>query len=89
VKRHRVDPFSLVTGLLFGFLALFFLVGDHTASDLAWPWAAVVPLMVIGLAALFAGLRRAVADRGPVAAAEPESDTDPETVTIVDDRPVN
>ena len=61
MKRHRLDPISLVAGLLFAFLSLFFLFGDHTTNDLAWPWAAVVPLMAVGLAAVLVGLRRALA----------------------------
>jgi peptidoglycan/LPS O-acetylase OafA/YrhL len=75
VKRHAMDPFSLVAGLLFGFFAMFFLVGDHSATDLTWPWAAIVPLMALGLLAVMVGLRRALV-RGD--AGEPATDGEPE-----------
>ena len=74
MKRHRFDPFSLVAGLLFGFLALFFLTGDHSTNDLAWPWAAVIPLVAIGLLVVLYGLRRAFAR-------EPATDPNPEPAT--------
>jgi hypothetical protein len=82
VRRHAVDPISLVAGLTFGFLALFFLFGDHTANDLAWPWAAVIPLMAFGAAAVLVGLRRALAsdgshDRPPDRVDEAETDAAP------------
>ncbi len=78
MKRHRFDPFSLVAGLLFGFLALFFLTGDHTTNDLAWPWAAVIPLVAIGLLVVLYGLRRALA-REPATDPEPELEPEPAT----------
>jgi hypothetical protein len=71
VKRHDLDPFSLVAGLLFGFLALFFLVGDNTASDLAWPWAGILPLLALGLFALLHGVRSAAGHRALEPAGEP------------------
>jgi len=77
MKRHRFDPFSLVAGLLFGFIALFFLTGDHTTNDLAWPWAAVIPLVAVGLLVVLYGLRRALAS-------EPATDYEPETETETD-----
>ena len=79
MKRHALDPISLVAGLTFGFLALFFLFGDHTTNDLAWPWAAVIPLMAIGAAAVLVGLRRALAHEGTPEtspAVDEESDAD-------------
>ena len=78
MKRHRFDPFSLVAGLLFGFLALFFLTGVHTTNDLAWPWSAVIPLVAIGLLVVLYGLRRALA-REP--GSEPATDPEPEPAT--------
>lgn len=82
MRRHGFDPFSLVAGLLFGFLALFFLT-DHTTSDLAWPWAAVIPLVAVGALIVLYGLRRAFApesgsDPGPEAEPEPGPELDAE-----------
>jgi uncharacterized membrane protein len=56
VNRHRLDPVSLVAGLLFTGLGVAFLAGNVTFSnmDLAWLW----PLAVIALGvALLAGIR--------------------------------
>jgi hypothetical protein len=79
VKHHELDPISLVAGLLFVFLSLFFLGGHRTASDLAWPWTLVIPLLALGLLAVLMGLRRVGGNRpvpapaiGPTAGAEPE-----------------
>ena len=76
MRPHRFDPISLVAGLLFAFLAVFFLVGDHTTNDLGWPWAVVIPLVAMGFGIVLAGLRRILADRPDADAAVTSGEAD-------------
>jgi hypothetical protein len=58
VRRHELDPISLVFGLAFGFLALFVLTGNSVA-DLSPVWAWTLPAVAIGLLLVLYGARRA------------------------------
>lgn len=49
MKRHPFDPFSLVLGLFFGGLALYFLFGDRTIADLGPAWIWPFPVLLVGL----------------------------------------
>lgn len=56
MKRHRLDPFSLVFGATFALLGLVFLVGsvDVGRLNLRWVWPApliILGALVIGMAA--------------------------------------
>jgi membrane protein implicated in regulation of membrane protease activity len=58
VRRHELDPISLVFGLAFGFMALFVLTGNSVA-DLSPVWAWTLPAVAIGLLLVLYGARRA------------------------------
>lgn len=60
MKRHPLDPFSLVFGATFVFLGLLFLIADVDVSSLHLEWIWPVPLIVLG------GLIIALAIRGSV-----------------------
>lgn len=63
MKRHSLDPVSLVFGLFFLLAALAFLGGQRRMTDvpIAWLWA--VPMLAVGLAAVLAGVKRAIEER--------------------------
>jgi len=58
VKRHGLDPVSLVFGLLFVLLSLFFLTGRRSVADVAPVLLWSVPLVALGLLALLGGITR-------------------------------
>ena len=76
MKRHEFDPTSLVLGVAFAALGLFFLVGDRTAADIGWKWIWPVPLVVLGVLFVISATRRAVAQR-EVAAETLDADPEP------------
>ncbi len=47
MKRHELDVFSLVSGLVFGAVAVVYLVAASTDSEVEGRW--VIPLALIGL----------------------------------------
>jgi cytochrome c-type biogenesis protein CcmH/NrfF len=59
MKRHDIDPLSLVFGLLFAGLGLAFVIArvDITNTDLRWVWP--LPLIVLGGLMIALGARRA------------------------------
>jgi membrane protein implicated in regulation of membrane protease activity len=75
VRRHELDPISLVFGLAFGFLALFVLMGNSVA-DLSPVWAWTLPAVAIGLLLVLYGARRAWR-RDEEPESKPEADTEP------------
>lgn len=58
MKRHGLDPVSLVFGLLFVLLSLFFLTGRRSVADVAPVLLWSVPLVTLGLIALLGGITR-------------------------------
>jgi cytochrome c-type biogenesis protein CcmH/NrfF len=70
MKRHGFDPTSIVLGLAFAALGLFFLLGDRTAADIGWEWIWPVPVVLLGLLFVISATRRVIAQREVV----PESD---------------
>ncbi|MGZ4120166.1 MAG: hypothetical protein ACXVQS_05855 [Actinomycetota bacterium] len=66
MKRHPIDPFSLVFGATFTALGLTFLLtrADITSLHLQWVWP--IPIVVLGIVII------ALAARGP--RGEPASD---------------
>ncbi len=58
MKRHGLDPVSLVFGLLFVLLSLFFLTGRRSVADVAPVLLWSVPLVALGLLALLGGITR-------------------------------
>jgi hypothetical protein len=75
VKRHRLDPFSLVFGLAFAGLGGLLLDTDVDAADLAQAGWLPLPLVVFGLFLLAVGVDRA---RGEPRATEEEEPGPPE-----------
>jgi hypothetical protein len=59
MKRHDIDPLSLVFGLLFAGLGLAFVIArvDITNTDLRWVWP--LPLIALGGLMIALGARRA------------------------------
>lgn len=64
MKRHPLDPFSLVFGATFAILGLLFLVAhvDVTSLHLQWIWP--VPLIALGALIIALALRGSVRDDG-------------------------
>jgi hypothetical protein len=58
MKRHPLDPLSLVFGLLFTAIALAFLGGDRSVADLGAAWLWPIPIITIGLLMLLYGAKR-------------------------------
>ena len=48
MRRHELDPFSLVFGLLFATLGGIFLAGSIDATELHLEWIWPIPLIVLG-----------------------------------------
>jgi len=48
VKRHFVDPFSLVFGTAFGLIGIIFLVTRAKIENLHLQWVWPIPLIVLG-----------------------------------------
>lgn len=78
MKRHPFDPVSLVLGLTFGGLGLFFLIGERTAADMGWKWMWPFPFIVLGLLFVVSAARRLIpaAEADDAGAAEGDASTD-------------
>jgi hypothetical protein len=55
VKRHKVDPVSLVAGLFFAVIGLLFLFTKVEAADLGASWVWPLPVLAVGLLMLTLG----------------------------------
>lgn len=82
MKRHSLNPLSLVFGLLFTGLGLVFLVSDANLTDLSARWFWPLPAIALGLVIAATALTRELSDSGPdetrvASRARPEAD--PET----------
>jgi hypothetical protein len=83
MRRHELDPFSLVFGLLFATLGSIFLAGRVDATELHLEWIWPIPLIVLG------ALIIVMASRHPGRGAAPQpwpspSGTDPAPLTETD-----
>ena len=58
MRRHGVDPVSLVAGVLFAALGLSFLLGGTAFLDVDWRWVWPPVLIGAGVAGLVASARR-------------------------------
>jgi hypothetical protein len=81
MKRHRLDPFSLVLGATFTGMGLLFLFGTVEARsvDLRWVWP--LPLVVLGVLIIV------TAARGLWQPAPTETPSDPPSSTTAPDDP--
>jgi hypothetical protein len=57
VKRHGVDPFSLVFGAMFALLGLTFLFTRVDVASLHLEWVWPIPLIVMGALIIFLAAR--------------------------------
>ena len=62
MKRHPLDPVSLVFGATFAFLGLLFLIADVDVSSLHLEWIWPVPLIVLGALIIALAIRGTVRD---------------------------
>jgi hypothetical protein len=58
MRRHAIDPFSFVFGLLFAFLGWFFLTGDRSMADIGSKWIWPVTILTLGLLMVLYAARR-------------------------------
>ena len=65
MKRHPLDPFSLVFGATFAFLGLLFLLAEVDISSLHLQWIWPVPLIVLGGLIIVLALRGNSRDEQP------------------------
>lgn len=73
MTRHPVDLRSLVPGLLFVTLAVLFVFDQLGSLDLDVRWIPAVVLLVLGLAGIATGLRRASVPPRAAAPLEPDA----------------
>lgn len=74
MKRHRLDPFSLIFGLTFAGIGALLLDTDVDVADLAGAGWLPLPFVLLGLFLLAVGVDRARS--GPDEREEPEAETD-------------
>jgi hypothetical protein len=75
MKRHPLDPFSLVFGAAFAALGLVFLFAsiDVSALHLRWLWP--MPLIVVGILIIALAARGEAEQRRAANLAAPDDDT--------------
>ncbi len=57
MRRHPLDPFSLVFGATFAFLGLLFLIANVDVASLHLQWIWPVPLIALGALIIALALR--------------------------------
>ncbi|HJT37645.1 MAG TPA: hypothetical protein VJ818_04400 [Actinomycetota bacterium] len=68
MKKHSVDPFSLVFGTAFGLLGMIFLITRAKITNLHLQWVWPIPLIVLGVLIVVLasrGERARRSDEGP------------------------
>ena len=76
MRRHEIDPISLVTGLVFVAIAVAYLVGQYTHTDISAGWVLPLGLIGLGLAGLTGSVRRGLRGSRPDAQPWPEPGAD-------------
>ena len=64
MKRHDIDPISLVFGLMFATTGALFMSANIDFADVNGEWIWPIPLVIVGVALLVSALARR--DDGPV-----------------------
>lgn len=75
MTRHRLDPISLVAGLVFAVIGLLSLFTSLDGADLGVRWIWPLPVIVLGLLLLTIGDH----DDGP--SAEPDEPDEPDEIS--------
>jgi hypothetical protein len=70
LKRHELDPISLLFGLFFAAIALIFLFGEIDMDRLDEPWLWSLPVLLVGLVFASVGFRNVRMERAAVPAIE-------------------
>ena len=71
MRKHRLDPFSLVFGATFALIGGLFLFGNTDVEDLHLKWIWPLPLIVLGGLIIALSLRESRASREAVPSASP------------------
>jgi hypothetical protein len=79
LKRHEIDPISLVFGLMFAASGALFMSANIDFSDVRGEWVWPIPLVLVGIALLVSALARKD-DEPVVGEPEPESFEDDSAV---------
>jgi hypothetical protein len=79
MKRHPLDPFSLVFGIMFAGLGGLLLNTEIDVADFSGQWLLPLPLLFVGFLFVAVGLNRLRRSR-EIATAEPSEDTIEESV---------
>jgi len=58
VRRHDIDPISLVFGLMFAAAGALFMSANLDFSDVRGEWVWPIPLVLVGVALLVSALAR-------------------------------
>ena len=74
MKRHDIDPISLVFGLMFAAAGALFMSANLDFSDVRGEWVWPIPLVLVGIALLVSALARR--DDEGVIGEESESERD-------------
>jgi hypothetical protein len=85
VKRHEIDPISLVFGLMFAASGALFMSANIDFSNVRGEWVWPIPLVLVGIALLVSALARKD-DEPVVGKPEPESFEDDSAVTTEEQR---
>lgn len=63
MQRHNLDIVSLAAGIIFILVSGCYALTHNTDLRLRWPLVAVSILLILGVGAVFAGVRRMAAQR--------------------------
>jgi hypothetical protein len=78
MRRHALDPVSLVAGLVFSAVAIAYLVEAHTDINIDGRWVLPLALIGLGIAGVLGALGSAARQRhSPAATATPDTTATP------------
>ena len=77
MRRHRLDPFSLVFGVCFAALGLGTMIGHWDVTSWKLPWVWPLPIIAIGLVIVVMAARRERPERPtPPGSSSPDPGTE-------------